>query len=179
MNRFQFVADHQCRYDVKRLCTLLGIARSSFYCWCGTAAARAACRAADVKLVARIRAVHRAWDGTCGVPRITAELRENGEVVNHKRVARVMKTTGPAGLRLRRRHRTTIPGPAAAKVPDLIGCDFTADQTNIQHVGDITYLPLDGPVGASPVLSFTAITGPSTAAGPSPTPAARPASPGP
>ncbi|MGW6457576.1 hypothetical protein ACWF94_16940 [Streptomyces sp. NPDC055078] len=31
MNRFQFVADHQRRYGVKRLCSILGIARSSFY----------------------------------------------------------------------------------------------------------------------------------------------------
>ncbi|NSL43622.1 transposase, partial [Streptomyces sp. 8P21H-1] len=58
---------------------------------------------------------------TYGVPRITAELRENGEVVNHKRIARVMKTIGLAGLRLRRRHRTTASDPAAAKIPDLIG----------------------------------------------------------
>ncbi|MFE9938367.1 hypothetical protein [Streptomyces hirsutus] len=32
VNRFRFVADHQRRFGVKRLCTLLGIARSSFYC---------------------------------------------------------------------------------------------------------------------------------------------------
>jgi len=31
VSRFQFVADHQRRYGVKRLCTILGIARSSFY----------------------------------------------------------------------------------------------------------------------------------------------------
>ena len=31
MNRFQFVADHQRRFGVKRLCTILNIARSSFY----------------------------------------------------------------------------------------------------------------------------------------------------
>ncbi|MFI1839100.1 IS3 family transposase [Streptomyces olivaceoviridis] len=36
----------------------------------------------------------RASDGTCGVPRITAELREDGEVVNGKRVARVMQASG-------------------------------------------------------------------------------------
>lgn len=144
LNRFQFVADHQRRYGVKRLCTILGIARSSFYYWRRTAAARVARQAAGAKLAARIRTVHRASDGTYGVPRITAELRENGETVNHKRVARVMKTIGLAGLRLRRRHRTTVPDPAAAKVPDLIGRDFTADRTNTKYVGDITYLPLTG-----------------------------------
>ncbi|MEU0676973.1 IS3 family transposase [Streptomyces sp. NPDC006172] len=92
MNRFQFVADHQRRYGVKRLCTILGIARSSFYYWRRTAADRAARQAANARLAARIRAVHRESDGTYGVPRSTAELREAGERVNHKRIARVMRS---------------------------------------------------------------------------------------
>lgn len=144
MNRFQFVADHHRRYGVKRLCTILNIARSSFYYWRRTAADRAARQAADTRLAARIRAVHRESDGTYGVPRITAELREAGERVNHKRIARVMRGAGLAGVRLRRRHRTTVADPAAAKAPDLVGRDFTASEPNTKYVGDITYLPLDG-----------------------------------
>ncbi|WP_411130352.1 IS3 family transposase [Streptomyces sp. x-19] len=144
MNRFQFVEDHQRRHGVKRLCTVLGIARSSFYYWRKTAAYRAACQAADARLAARIRAVHRESDGTYGVPRITAELREDGEQINHKRVARVMRTIGLAGGRLRRRHRTTVPDPAAAKAPDRIGRDFTAEEVNTKYVGDITYLSVGG-----------------------------------
>lgn len=144
MNRFQFVADHQRRHSVKRLCTILGIARSSFYYWRRTAADRAARRAADARLAVRIRAVHRESDGTYGVPRITAELRDEGQRVNHKRVARVMRQAGLAGLRLRRRHRTTVADPAAAKAPDLTGRDFTAHKPNTKYVGDITCLPVDG-----------------------------------
>lgn len=144
MNRFQFVADHQRRYGVKRLCTILNIARSSFYYWRQTAADRAARQAADARLAARIQAVHRESDGTYGVPRITAELRHDGERINHKRIARVMRSIGLAGVRLRRRHRTTITDSAAAKAPDLIGRDFTASEPNTKYVGDITYLPLDG-----------------------------------
>ncbi|NGO67495.1 transposase [Streptomyces sp. SB3404] len=87
--------------------------------------------------------MHRESDGTYGVPRITAELRENGECVNHKRVARVMRSIGLAGVRLRRRHRTTVADPAAAKAPDLIGRDFTASGVNTKYVGDITCLPLE------------------------------------
>jgi transposase InsO family protein len=143
VTRFQFVADHQRRYGVKRLCTILGIARSSFYYWRRTAPDRAARRAADAHLAARIRAVHRESDGTYGVPRITAELREDGERINHKRVARVMRSIDLAGVRLRRRHRTTVADPAAAKAPDLIGRDFSAGETNTKYVGDITYLPLE------------------------------------
>ncbi|MFC8801811.1 IS3 family transposase, partial [Promicromonospora sp. NPDC057138] len=125
-------------------CRLLEIARSSFYYWRGTAPDRAARQAADARLAVRIRAVHQESDGTYGVPRITAELREAGEPVNHKRVARVMRSIHLAGVRLRRRHRTTTPDPAAAKAPDLLGRDFTATEVNTKYVGDITYLPLDG-----------------------------------
>lgn len=145
MNRFHFVADHQRRHGVKRLCSILGIARSSCYYWRRTAADRAGRQAADARLAARIRAVHRESDSTYGAPRITAELREtSGEPVNHKRVARIMRACGIEGVRLRRRHRTTVPDPAAAKAPDLIGRNFTAESLNTKYVGDITYLPIDG-----------------------------------
>ncbi|MGW2546749.1 IS3 family transposase, partial [Kitasatospora sp. NPDC001574] len=105
---------------------------------------RGARQAADVRATARIRAVHAASDGTYGVPRVTAELRDQGDVVNHKKVARLMKTAGIAGFQIRRRRRTTIADPAAAKAPDLIGRDFTATEVNTKYVGDITYLPVGG-----------------------------------
>ncbi|EHM27100.1 putative transposase [Streptomyces sp. W007] len=44
-------------------------------------------------------------------------------------------------MRLRRRRRTTVAGPAAAMAPDLIGRDFTAHETNARYVGDFTYSP--------------------------------------
>src|SRR3989440_5720995 len=53
-----------------------------------------------------------------------------------------MRSIGLQGLRWRRRHRTTIAAPAAAKAPDLIGRDFTAPAPNRRYVGDITYLPV-------------------------------------
>ncbi|WBB52392.1 IS3 family transposase [Verrucosispora sp. WMMD573] len=142
MNRFQFVADHQARYGVKRLCQILNIARSSFYYWKATAGSRTARDAADAALAARIRLVHARHDGTYGAPRVTAELHDRGERVNHKKVARVMRRYRIQGLRLRRRVQTTIADPAAQKAPDLIGRDFTAEAVNQRYVGDITYLPV-------------------------------------
>jgi hypothetical protein len=75
VTRLQFVADHQQRYGVKRLCQLVGVARSSFYYWRATAADRAARDAADAVLAVRIRAVRAAHDGTYGAPRVTMALR--------------------------------------------------------------------------------------------------------
>lgn len=142
MNRFQFVADHEQRYGVKRLCQIVKVARSSYYYWRSTAPDRAARDAADAALAVRIRAVRAAHDGTYGAPRITAELHDDGVAVNRKKVARVMRRYRIQGLRLRRRVQTTVADPAAAKAPDLIRRDFTAGAINQRYVGDITYLPV-------------------------------------
>jgi transposase InsO family protein len=144
VSRFQFVADHLHAFEVKWLCAVVEVARSSFYAWLAGAQGRAARQAADQALAERIRVVHDE-DNTYGAPRITAELNDgvpDGERVNHKRVARVMRSNGIAGYRRRRRVRTTVPEPADQKVPDLLRRDFTATQINTRYVGDITYLPL-------------------------------------
>ena len=144
MSRFQFVADNSATFEVKRLCELVEIERSSYYAWLKAAPAREARAADDAALAERIRAVH-AEDNTQGAPRITAELNDNtpaGERVNHKRVARVMRAEGIRGYVKRRRVRTTIPEPSGQKYPDLLQRDFTAERPNERYVGDITYLPL-------------------------------------
>ena len=144
MSRFQFVADHLHTFEVKWLCAVVEVARSSFYAWLAGADARAAKAAADEALAERIRIVHDE-DNTYGAPRITAELNDgvpDAQRVNHKRVARVMRTHGIAGYRRRRRVKTTVPDPANQKVPDLLKRDFTAPVINVKYVGDITYLPL-------------------------------------
>jgi transposase InsO family protein len=144
VSRFQFVADHRDAFEVKWLCAVVKVARSSFYAWLAAADTRAGKTAADEALTARIRAVHDG-DSTYGAPRITAELNDGApeaQRVNHKRVARVMRTAGIAGYRRRRRVKTTVADPAAQKVPDLLRRDFTAPAPNAKYVGDITYLPL-------------------------------------
>src|SRR3954449_903953 len=148
VTRFQFVADHRDTFEVKRLCEIVDVARSSFYAWLATAPARAVRASADAALAQRIRAIHDT-DRAQGVPRITAELNDGADPsadptarVNHKRVARIMRQEQIAGLRLRRRVRTTVPDPAEQTVPDVLGRDFTAEEPNQPYVGDITYLPI-------------------------------------
>ena len=144
MSRFQFVADNSATFEVKRLCELVEVERSSYYAWKAGAPARAARAEEDQRLAERIRVVHAA-DNTQGAPRITAELNDHataGERVNHKRVARVMRLEGIRGYVKKRRVRTTIPEPSGQKYPDLLKRDFTAPAPNQRYVGDITYLPL-------------------------------------
>jgi len=144
VTRFQFVADHQDAFEVKRLCELVEIERSSYYAWKAAGPGREARQAADTVLAEKIRAIHDE-DNTVGAPRATAELNDGvapEERLNHKRVARVMREHGIRGYQKRRRVRTTIPEPSGQKVPDLLKRDFTAEAPNQRYVGDITYLPL-------------------------------------
>lgn len=142
MSRFQFVEENHGAYGVKRLCRILGISRSGFYRWREASATRAERERADRELSEQIREIHAESAGTYGRPRITAELRDAGVAVNHKRVGRLMRRLGITGLHLRKKVRTTIPEPSAALVPDLLERDFTAQAPNTRYVGDITYLPV-------------------------------------
>ncbi|SJN07942.1 Mobile element protein [Leucobacter sp. 7(1)] len=148
MNRFQFVEDHKDAYGVKRLCEVIQIARSSLYAWLAAAPGRAARAAADAALAARIRVLQdpaQGGDRAYGAPRITADLNDGVAAagrVNHKRVARVMREHQLAGIRLRRRVRTTIPDQSGRRFPDLIERDFSIGEPNRRYVGDITYLPI-------------------------------------
>ena len=63
MNRFQFVDDHRDFYEVKRLCEVLKVNRSSYYKWKSAAPARRRRLVADAALGARIKAVFKAENG--------------------------------------------------------------------------------------------------------------------
>lgn len=148
MNRFQFVEDHKDAWSVKRLCEVIEIGRSSFYAWVAAAGGRAERAAADAALAAKIRTLQdpaQGGDRAYGVPRITADLNDGQPYaarVNHKRVARVMREHGLAGIRLRKRVRTTIPDQTGRRFPDHIGRDFRIGAPGCRYVGDITYLPI-------------------------------------
>ncbi|MBS2966906.1 IS3 family transposase [Actinocrinis puniceicyclus] len=142
MSRFQFVEDHHRAYGVKRLCQIVQVSRSGFYRWRTAAETRAERERADRELGARIVRIHADSEGTYGRPRITAELAAAGRRVNHKRVGRLMRRLGIAGLHLRKKVRTTVPEPSATPVPDLLAREFTATAPNTKYVGDITYLPI-------------------------------------
>jgi putative transposase len=87
------------RRATHRLATLyrvLGVSPSGYYAWRQrpiSARARA-----DVILGAQIPAIHTRSRGTCGVPRVHAELAAGGVHVGRKRVARLMRAAGVQGV---------------------------------------------------------------------------------
>jgi putative transposase len=96
-----------------------------FYAWHGREPSARALE--DMKLRARIRAIHARSRGTYGRPRIHAELADEGERLGGKRVARLMKAEGIEGISRRKWVVTTRRDAEARPAPDLVERRFSAD----------------------------------------------------
>ena len=130
---------NQAEHRVATMCRVLGVSASGYYAWLRRGASARSRR--DAELSARIAAIHDDSRGTYGVPRIHAELTEDGERVARKRVARLMRTLGLRGVSRRKWTRTTLRDGAEETVPDLVERDFTASRPNVLWVADATYIP--------------------------------------
>jgi putative transposase len=125
-------------YPITTMSRLLGVSASGFYASTRRPLSRR-CQV-DAVLTAKIRTTHAGSNGTYGVPRIHAELAEQGMRVGRKRVARLMRTAGLAGVSRRRFVTTTVEG-SGRQAPDLVDRNFTAERPNALWVADITYCP--------------------------------------
>ena len=136
---FEFVSANRADHKVATMCRVLGVSASGYYAWLRRGPSPRARR--DAELAARIEAIHRDSRGTYGAPRIHAELREEGERLGRKRVARLMRESGLRGVDRRKWVKTTAADAAAEPAPDLVRRDFSASAANELWVADATYVP--------------------------------------
>ncbi|UTA71255.1 MULTISPECIES: IS3 family transposase [Corynebacterium] len=124
---------------------MLNLNRSSFYKWLNIRQERRLKTCSDALIGARIKTIFDNEHGLYGAKRIAASLNDEADFppINHKKVARIMKSMGLKGFTKRRRCITTRRKPGHRVMPDLIGRKFTADRPNHVYVGDITFrIPL-------------------------------------
>ena len=96
---------HQADFPVRTLCRVLRVSASGFYAWQQRGPSPRS--VANAVLTERIRRIHRESGGSYGRPRVRAELREQGEAVSHKRIARLMRLAGLQGVSRRRGYVVT------------------------------------------------------------------------
>ena len=120
-------------FPVTMLCRLVDLRRSSYH-YCATGGD-------DANLQAQIRQVTGQFP-TYGVRRVTAQLRrEFHVVVNHKRIARLMRTMGINRKTRRKKRKTTQSRHAFPRYPNLLK-DLKVERPNQVWVSDITYIHL-------------------------------------
>jgi len=132
-------------YGVARMARLLSVSRSGYYAWSTRRAAGPSEREQrSAALSVKIKEFHAASDEVYGSPRILADLREAGETVSGKTVAKLMRAGHIVGISPRRfTPVTTLPGPDPAPAPDLVKRRFDRGRLNAVWISDITYLDTD------------------------------------
>jgi putative transposase len=120
-------------YPIAVVCNVLGCSRSSYYY-------QTLASPEEGMLQEAIKGVAADWP-TYGYRRITAQLRRHKWVVNHKRVQRVMRSTGIQAKIRRRMRRTTNSEHDFPRYPNLVqGLDIVRPEQ--VWVCDITYVRL-------------------------------------
>ena len=130
---------NQAEFAVRTLCRVLGVSPSGYYAWRDRPPS--ARDVENARLLERMRQIHTFSRKTYGRPRMYAELRDEGRVVNHKRVARLMSLDGLQGATRRKKWRTTKRAKDARPAPDLVERDFAPGGPDRLWVADITYVP--------------------------------------
>ena len=131
---------NQADLPIRTACEVLGVSTSGYYAWADRApSARAQ---ANARLLQAIRAAHQASDATYGMPRIRAELADQGMLASRKRIARLMREHRLQGVSRRRAWCvTTERHPRQRPAPDLVQRKFVATDINQLWVADMTYVP--------------------------------------
>src|SRR6266571_4614559 len=115
---FTFVSANQALFSIRAMCRVLEVSASGYYAW--RKRKRSARAREDEKLQQRIEAIHRHSRQTYGVPRIHAELQQEGTKVGRKRIARLMKSSALAGVSRRQSTVATRRDRSARPAPDLV-----------------------------------------------------------
>jgi putative transposase len=131
---------NQAELPAHTMCRVLNVSASGFYAWRDRAPSKRAMQ--DAVLTERIRQVHAESDQTYGMPRVRAELVEQGMQVSRKRVARLMRRASIRGVSRRRAFVVTTRRDAQRRpAPDLVQRRFIAEKPNQLWVADLTYVP--------------------------------------
>ncbi len=138
--RFRLIEAEKTQHPVSLLCSVLGVSRAGYYSWRRRIPSRRAL--ADDRLAQLIARVFKDSHETYGAPRIQAELAdEHGWGVGKKRVARLMRELGLAGVSRRRKGvKTTARAKQAPAAADLVRRQFRASGPDRLWVADITYV---------------------------------------
>ena len=129
---------HRDEYAIARMAKVLGVSESGYYKWLSRPLSKR--DQEDLILLEKIAEIFYASHEVFGVRKVTAVLRANGILVNHKRVARLM-SDHCMHSRVVKAHRTfTEPGDGNNVREDLLKRDFHVTAPDQKMVSDTTGL---------------------------------------
>lgn len=140
--RFGFIADNHSDFGVRYLCQQLNVSTQGYYKWINRCVTSQDVE--NTRVMKLIRNIFNQHDGNYGSPRICTELKAQGEVINHKRVEKLMRDAGLIGKAGRIYRRKPLPENPCIQVPNLQRIKGMPLKPNEQWAGDVTYLKING-----------------------------------
>ncbi len=134
----RFIEERWDRFQVELICRTLGASPSTYY----AARNRPPCTRAitDAWLTEEITRVFEANYSVYGARKLWRQLHREGIAIGRDRTWRLMREAGIQGVRRGKTKLTTRRDDRAARPPDLVERDFTAEAPNRLWVADLTYV---------------------------------------
>jgi putative transposase len=136
--KYRFISDHRSALRVKKMCQAFRVSRSGYYNWRNRDLSNR--ERSNQMLFEQIKRVFKNSRDTYGSPRITAELKDQGQTCSQKRVARLMRLNGMAAKTKRKFKVTTDSAHNLPVAANLVNRRFEAEHPNRLWCSDITYL---------------------------------------
>ena len=132
---------NEAEFRISAMCRALGVEASGYYAWRGREpSARAG---ENRRLLEQIKTIHAESRATYGSPKVYRKLRRDGVVVNHKRVARLMRDHGIRAKRVKKFKATTNSRHSLPVSDNVLARNFTAERPDQVWTTDITYIWTD------------------------------------
>ena len=133
----EFINNNKRKHDIKTMCTVLGVARSTYYkSFDKTKSAR---ELENEELKSAIKRIYKENKGIYGAPRIHHILGIEGFNVSLKRVQRRMTELGLCAVTVKK-YKPHSSKKVAEDLEKVLKRDFTTTSINEKWVGDITYI---------------------------------------
>ncbi len=123
------------------MCRVLLVAPSGYYRWRGRKPSRR--EKENDRLRAQITAIHAESRATYGSPKVYRCLRRDGESVNHKRVARLMREMELKAKRVKKFRTTTDSRHSLPFAENVLARNFSVGRPDEVWTSDITYIWTD------------------------------------
>lgn len=139
---YQFVKDNCTDFPVLRLCTTLGLSRSSYYAWENGESYQPRSSAQQIEEL-RVEKAFEKHRRRYGVRRLRVELSRDGHNLSFWRIRQIMRLKGLKAIQ----PRSFIPRTTESRHPYPMSPNLLLDRPfpeglNEVWVGDITYIPL-------------------------------------
>jgi transposase InsO family protein len=137
--------EHAKEFSIRGMSRALEVSYSGYYVWLKRSENPGVRTSENVKLLDKIKEVHKESRGIYGSPKICISLAAAGETVNHKRVARLMRENEIRAKRTKRSYRpqTTDSNHNLPIVANQLNREFRATGPDQKWASDISYIRTD------------------------------------